>query len=92
MGWTHVSSRLKIGYAIKLAFLALIKIEDSDWVSAVHRVQRKTDDAGKEEIFDELLCHFFAKEITEEEYIALEREQLSAREWGKEVRKREFSK
>merc|ERR1711962_1713534 len=57
-----------------------IKIEESDWCSAVHRIQ-KTEDGN---VTDSLLCHFYAKEITEEQFIEQEKAQLDAVEWGKE--------
>lgn len=33
---------------------------------------------------NELFCYFYAKEVTEEQYKKIERDQLNAVEWGKE--------
>ena len=41
--------------------------------------------ASKEQAILQSAAHFFAKEVSNEDYNAIERETLTAKEWGVEV-------
>ena len=38
----------------------------------------------------ELFCYFYAKEVTEEQYKKIERDQLTAVEWERDIKFRKF--
>ena len=57
-----------------------LKVNEEDFVSVIKRVHKKSD--GSEDSA-QLLCYFFCKQISEEQFKALERAQLDAEEWGK---------